>query len=95
MVVSYHQNIGQNDNLLTANKSSENVVKFKYVGTIVTNQNCIHEEIEVRLNAGNAYYHSFQSPLSSCLFLKNLDITIYKTIILIVFCMGVKCGLSH
>jgi len=32
MVVSRHQNAGQDHNLLTANKSFENVSKFKYLG---------------------------------------------------------------
>jgi hypothetical protein len=44
MVVSHHQNVGQNDSLLTANKYFENVAKFKYLRT-VTNHNCFHEEI--------------------------------------------------
>jgi hypothetical protein len=31
---------------------------FKYLGTTVTNQNLIEEEIERRLSSGNASYHS-------------------------------------
>jgi hypothetical protein len=52
MVVSRHQNAGQNHNLLTANKSFENVAKFEYLGTTATHQNFIHEEIKNRLNSG-------------------------------------------
>jgi hypothetical protein len=36
MVISRHQNSGQNHNLLTASKSSENVKKLKYLGKIST-----------------------------------------------------------
>jgi hypothetical protein len=45
MVVSHHQNTGQNRNLLTAVKSFENVANFKHLGTAETSQNCIHEGI--------------------------------------------------
>jgi hypothetical protein len=63
MVVSHYQNVGLNHNLLVANKYFENLAKFKYLRTTITNQNCIHEEIKSRLNLGNACYHSVQNLL--------------------------------
>jgi len=47
------------------------------------NQNYIHKEVKNRLNLGNTCcYHSFQSLILSSLLSKNLNIKIYKSIIL-------------
>jgi hypothetical protein len=64
------------------------VAEFKYLVTILTNQNDIHDEIKCRLNSGNACYYSVQNLLSSCLISKNLKIKIYKTVILPVVLHG-------
>jgi ubiquitin C-terminal hydrolase len=54
----------------------------------VTNENLIDDEIKMRLNSGNACYHSVQNLLSSHLLSKNLKIRIYKTIILTLVLYG-------
>jgi hypothetical protein len=84
MVMSHHQNAGQSHSLLTANKSFENVPKFRYLETIVTNQNCIHQEIKIKLNEVNGCYHFVQIFLSSHLLSKNFQIKMYITIIVTV-----------
>jgi hypothetical protein len=89
--MSHHPNSGQNQNISTANASFENVAKFKYLRTTLTNQNDIHNEIKSRLNLGNAcYYYSVQNLLSSCLISKNLKIKIYKTAVLPLVLYGCK-----
>jgi hypothetical protein len=71
MLLSRHQNAGQNCNIQIANRYFENVAQFKYFGTTVTNQNLIQEENKRRLNLGNACYHSAQNILTSRLLSKN------------------------
>jgi hypothetical protein len=65
MLMSHSQKIEQKHSIKIANKSFEDVAKFKYLGTTLTDQNCMHEEINSRLNLGNTYYHSVQCLLSS------------------------------
>jgi hypothetical protein len=81
MIMSRHPYSGQNQNIRIANESFENAAKFKYLGTTLTNQNDIHDEIKSRLNSGNACYYSVQNLLSSRPISKNLKIKIYKTVI--------------
>jgi hypothetical protein len=48
------------------------VCVFRYLGTTITNQNFVQEEIKRRLNSCNACYHSVQNILSSRLLSKNI-----------------------
>jgi hypothetical protein len=88
MLMSCSQKVGQNYSIKTAKRSFENVAKFKYLGTILTDQNYRYEEIKSRLNFGNACYHSVQSLLSSRLLSRNLKVETHKTIILLVVLYG-------
>ena len=70
------------------NSSIERVEEFKYLGTTLTNQNSIQKEIKSSLKLGNACYYSVQNLLSSRLLSKQLEIKIYRTIILPVVVSG-------
>ena len=90
MTVSRDQNEGRIHSMKMDNSSIERVEEFKYLGTTLTNQNSIQEEIECRLKLGNASYYSVQNLLSSSLLSKTLKIKIYiyRTIILLVVLYG-------
>jgi len=90
--MSGDQNEGRIHSMRIDNYTFERVEEFKYLGTTLTNQNSIAEKIKSRLKSGNACYHSVQNLLSSRLLSKNVKIKIYRTIILLLFCMGVKLG---
>ena len=82
MTVSRDQNAGRIHSMKMDNSSIERVEEFKYLGTALTNQNPIQEEIKCRLKLGNACYYSVRNLLSSSLLSKTLKIKIYRTIIL-------------
>jgi hypothetical protein len=54
MLMLCYQKAGQKHSNKIANSSFENVAKFKYMGTTVIDQNCMHKEIKSRLDTGNA-----------------------------------------
>jgi hypothetical protein len=88
MLVLRYQETGQKHSIYIVNGSLEDVEKFKYFGTTLTDQNCVHEEIKSRLNSGNACCRSFQSRLSFRLLSRNVKVKIHKTAVLQV----VLCG---
>jgi hypothetical protein len=79
MLMPCYQKIRQKHSIKTVNRSFEDVAKFRYLGITLTDQNCMHEEINRRLNLGNACCHSVQSLLSSHLLSRNVKVKIYKT----------------
>jgi len=88
MVMSGDRNSGRNHSVGIDNSTFERVENFKYLGTTLTNQNYIPEEIKSRLRSGNACYYLVQKLLSSRLLSKNLKMKIYRTIILPVVLYG-------
>ena len=88
MTVSRNQNARRIHSMKMDNSTIERVEEFKYLGTTLTNQNSIQEEIKCRLKLGNACYYSVQNLLSSSLLPKTLKIKIYRTIILPVVLYG-------
>ena len=58
------------------------------MGTNLTDQNYTQEDIKSRFKSGNACRHSVQNLLSSSLLSKNINIKVYRTIILPVVLYG-------
>jgi hypothetical protein len=79
--MSREQNTGRS-RIKSGNSSFETAEQFKYLGTTSMNQNSIQEEIKSRIKPWNAGYHSVQNRLFSNLQSKNIQIKIYRTIIL-------------
>jgi hypothetical protein len=92
MVMSRYQNAGRTHSMKIDNSSFESVDNFNYLGTTLTNQNSIQEEIKSRLKSGNAWYLSAQNPLSYSMLFKNLSLRYIEIYFFFFFCMGVKLG---
>ena len=58
MVTYRDRNAGRGHSVKIDNSSIARVEEFKYLGTTLTDQNSIQEEIKSRLKSGNACYHS-------------------------------------
>jgi len=81
MTVSRDQNAGRIHSMKTDNSSTERVEEFKYLGTTLTNQNSIQEEIKRRLKLGKRAIircRIFCHP-GCCPKLKNQDIQNYNS----------------
>ena len=89
---SRDQDPGRSHSIKIDNSSFERVEEFKYLGTTLTNQNSIQEEIKSRSHSGNASYHSVRKFLSASLLSKNIKIKMYRTLVFSVVCMSVKLG---
>jgi hypothetical protein len=49
VLMSHYQKAWQKHSIKVVNKSFENVAKFRYLGTALTDQNSMNEEIKSRL----------------------------------------------
>jgi len=72
MVISQDQNAGRSHNIKI--DSFERVEEFRYLGTTLTHQNSIQEEIKGRFKSGKACCHSVQNLLSFILLSKYIKI---------------------
>jgi hypothetical protein len=87
MLLSHHQNVGQNRDIKIANRSFENVALLRYLGAAVAKQNMVQEEIKRRLISDMLATIQCRTfcVLVCCIKTK---IRIYKTIILPVVLYG-------
>jgi len=86
--MSRRQDARRSHGIKTDTSSFLRVEEFKYLGTAITHQNSIQEEIKNRLKSGNACFCAVQNLLSFSLLSKNIKIKIYTTILLPVVLYG-------
>jgi hypothetical protein len=66
MLMSRSHNVGQKHSIKIANRSFEDVVKIKYLGTTLTDQDCMHKEItadEIQGMLGTIQIRAFCPPV--------------------------------
>jgi hypothetical protein len=73
VVISRDLNAGRSHNI-KGDSSCAWLEGSKYLGTTLTNQNYIQEEIRSRLKSGNVSYHLVHNILSFSLLIKNINI---------------------
>ena len=82
------QGMMANEHTRICNNSYEKVQTFKYLDSLLTNQNSIYKEMKCKLKAGNSCYCSIRT-LFSTFPSKTLKIQIYKIIILpVLLCLS-------
>ena len=62
----------ENEHITVGTNYCEKVKTFKYLGSLLTNENSVHEEIKFKLKAGNSCYSPVQILMSSRLLSKDL-----------------------
>ena len=65
MEIGCHRGMIVNTHIKISSNFYEKVETFKYLGSLLTNQNSIQEEIKCTLKAGNSCYYSVQTLLAS------------------------------
>jgi hypothetical protein len=74
------------DNIMIGNKYFKSVEYSQYLETTLTKQNCNYEEIKSSLITGNDCLHSVRNFCLPVCYTKNINIEIYRTIILPFLC---------
>ena len=61
MELPRHSGMMANEHLTLCSNAYEKMKNFKYLGSLLKNQNSIHEEMKCRLKPGNSCYYSFKT----------------------------------
>jgi hypothetical protein len=79
MLLSCHRNVGEYHDIILAERESLNrSQEFRYLGTTVTDQNLIQEEIKNTQNSASACYHWVQNRQPCGLLYKNAKLELTR-----------------